>query len=76
MTNKEKEYTDIEATLGNLDNAEDDSYLPDSLSPAICSCCGNRLSVDEWEEFEDTCEECMWNETSGLIDDNTEDELT
>ena len=75
MTNKEKEYTDIEATLGNLDNAEDDSYLPDSLSPAICDCCGARLSIDEWEEFESMCEECTWESTSGMIWDDTEKEL-
>ena len=70
----EKEYIKIERALEELDNTEEEEVF-DNLSSVDCNCCGNRLSVDEWQEFEDMCEECMFESTSGLIDYRTEEEL-
>lgn len=47
----------------------------DNLSEHYCGSCGVRLRVDEYEDFEDTCTECAWEQTSGLIDDSPESEL-
>lgn len=65
---EELEYIDYE------DN-EEDSINYDSLSTFYCGTCGKRLTLDEYEECEDTCNECLWDETSGLIDDDTEKSL-
>jgi len=74
MTNnndKEKEYEQLEKDLEEL--AED--ILPDSISEHNCEECGTRLYTREEEQFSGLCEECAWNQTSGLIDDDEEEEL-
>lgn len=71
--NKEEEYIKIEKELEELDSTEEQKF--DNLSSAICDCCGARLSINEWEEFESFCEECIWESTSGLIDDTIEEEV-
>lgn len=56
----------------------DEDILPadwDNISQQQCSQCGARLKVDEYQEFEDVCGECVYDNTSGLIDDNIEQEL-
>lgn len=73
MNKLEEEYNKYEKELQDLDSETEEKF--DNLSSAICDCCGKRLSIDEWEEFESLCEECMWEATSGLIDDQTEEEL-
>lgn len=74
MKKKEEEYTALEKEL----ILHDDPFPPqpelvDSLSAFNCSACGVRLTVNEWQEYEDTCEECMHEQTSGLIDDEGEE---
>ena len=66
----DKLYTEIESELPESDPVE----TVDSISQFNCVQCGTRLSVVEWQDFEDTCEECMFADTSGLIDD-TDGEL-
>lgn len=75
MNKLEEEYKKYEKELQELDSETEDKFHAehDSLSSAICDCCGKRLSVDEWEEWESMCEECMWEATSGLIDDTNEE---
>jgi hypothetical protein len=46
---------------------EDKEY--DNLSVHNCSHCGVRLRKDEFEDYEDTCTDCIYNDTAGLIDD-------
>ena len=41
----------------------------DNLSTHVCDSCGARLTVPEFEEYESFCEDCMYQDTSGLIDD-------
>ena len=61
----EKLYKEIEAEL-----PEDSPPEPvDSISQFNCTQCGNRLSTTEYQDFEDTCEECVFADTSGLVDD-------
>lgn len=73
MNNNEKEYNQLEKDLEEDNESEDVCH--DSLSPAVCDCCGKRLLMDEWEEFESMCEECTWENTSGILDDNPEEEM-
>lgn len=40
-----------------------------------CSICGRLLTVDEFEEFEDECFDCVFEQSSGLISDEPETEL-
>ena len=49
----------------------EDEYLEpvDNLSSHVCDSCGARLTVPEFEEYESFCEDCMYQDTSGLIDD-------
>lgn len=56
---KEQEYPVLE---------EDETS--DRLSSETCVICGARLTKDEHEEYEDECDECIWERTSGLITDN------
>ena len=63
-----KEYLDIKKLLEEQDANEIDNY--DNLSNKYCVSCGARLLVDEFEEFEDMCSECVHQETSGIIDDD------
>ena len=75
MTNKDKEYLDLEKDLEfNFEEETDESRF-DNLSDHNCTCCGNRLLKEEYEEFEDTCSDCMFEMTGGIIDDNPEEEL-
>lgn len=68
----EKEYAELEKAL----EWEEEHQEPiDNLSQHSCSACGARLTKAEWEEYEDTCTQCMWEDTSGIIDDNPEEEL-
>lgn len=72
--NKEKEYTNVEKDLEEIvEEYEEQEY--DNLSTHNCSHCGARLTVQEWEEMEDECSECAWTNTSGIIDDNVDEEL-
>lgn len=86
MKDKEKEV--LENTFGEskaekidslIDDLldEDDKYMEnyEGYSTHNCSICGARMTVEEFEEFEGECEACVWDDTSGLIDDNTEEEL-
>ena len=73
MKKKEIEYNNLESSYLNMDNQEEIIY--DNLSEAQCVCCGVRLTKSEWHEFEDACEECTWENTSGIIDDIPEDEV-
>ena len=57
-----------------MDSIEEGEFF-DNLSKAYCDVCGARLTVNEYEEWESFCEECMFEETSGLIDDVVEEEL-
>lgn len=52
------------------DEDEDINQTYDNLSLKYCAGCGARMTKDEEEEFEDRCHQCVWEETSGLIDDN------
>ena len=45
----------------------------DRLSSETCVICGTRLTKDEHEEFEDECMDCVYERTSGIIDDNGEE---
>lgn len=40
-----------------------------------CEVCGNILSQQEIEFYEATCEECVYEQTAGLIHDYPEAEL-
>jgi hypothetical protein len=40
-----------------------------------CSVCGALLTQDEYEEFEDECFDCVFEETSGIIEDSPYREL-
>lgn len=68
---KDKEYRELEKQLED----KEEEILPDSISNCNCEMCGNRMTTEEVEAFETTCEECTWNDTSGLIDDEEEREL-
>lgn len=67
----EEEYANLEAELPEQDYPEP----VDNLSTMYCAHCGARMTRVEWEEYEDSCEECVWNDTSGLIDDDPEAEI-
>ena len=54
---------------------QEEDILPNSISECSCEICGNRMTTEEAEKFESICEECAWNDTSGLIDDEEEKEL-
>jgi hypothetical protein len=41
----------------------------DNLSTHHCSQCGARLRKDEFEDFEDECTDCIYENTAGLVDD-------
>jgi len=68
----EDEYNKLEKEL-----EEDEKYWDriDSLSDKSCDHCGARLTVDEWEEYEDTCTDCIWEQCQGIIDDEPTEEL-
>lgn len=68
---KEKEYKELEE---HLEEMEED-ILPDSISSCSCELCGARMTTEEVEAFDTICEECAWDTTSGLIDDDEEREL-
>ena len=40
-----------------------------------CACCNCFLTQKETDLYGDLCEDCAWEETGGLIDDNPEEEL-
>lgn len=56
-----------------LEDEENETY--DNLSSESCDSCGARLTKEEFEEFEDTCAECVFIQTNGLIDDVPAEEL-
>lgn len=70
-------YTEEEEKLPvpEEDNESDDSESYDSLNSNSCNICGRRLLNDEWEEFEDMCSDCAYDETSGIITDSPEKDL-
>lgn len=73
MKNKEEEYINIEKDLLLHNPDPNPPEVVDNLSAFNCTSCGVRLTVNEWQEFEDTCEECMYEQTSGIIDDEGEE---
>ena len=72
----EKEYLK-EANEEILRDLPDLEPAIDNMSHIACYKCGNRLTVSEEEENTDTCEDCLYDDTSGLsdlMDDIPEDE--
>jgi hypothetical protein len=41
----------------------------DTQQPVYCDMCGAVLTQDEFEEFEDTCYNCIMETTQGIISD-------
>lgn len=68
---KEKEYKDLEEQLEEIE----EDILPNSISNSSCELCGARMTINEVDAFDTMCEECAWESTSGLIDDDEEKEL-
>ncbi len=62
----EQEYAELEGSLPELNTNE----VVDNLSEVNCQGCGTRLTQQEWQVCEDTCETCLHADTAGLIDDN------
>jgi hypothetical protein len=52
-----------------LERDEEYEYF-ENYSSCYCSKCGTRMEIREWEEFEDTCEGCIWEDTQGIITDD------
>jgi hypothetical protein len=83
MTKDNYNLTDkeLEELMNQQDYAEDKDFdyweerdTCDRYSIHNCSHCGARLTIDEWEEFEDTCEECLFSQVP-MLDDDVEKEL-
>lgn len=53
---------------------EEKEYF-ENLSVHSCNCCGNRLLLSEYRDYEDRCNTCMWEETSGTSIQEDEQEL-
>ena len=73
--NKNKEDSELDDLIDQIDDpfAPDTNY--DNLSTHTCDTCGARLTVQEFELNEDTCEDCMWEQTSGLSEFPDDEEI-
>lgn len=73
MKDKEREYKELEAEVTeDITDFFEEEVDYDNLSNHYCDSCGNRLLKEEYEEFEDTCSDCMYEMIPGL--DNLPDE--
>ena len=52
------------------DNLEYDSDTPPDYAPRRCDTCGEYMTQDEYEDYENQCEVCINEETGGLIADD------
>lgn len=57
-----------------MPDQEDHKYRPDGVSDIDplpqCRECNERLTMEEYEEFEDICYDCVNGETQGILSDN------
>jgi len=60
------EWDDLMDHLEQEAEGYDDPRSYDNLSQHQCLSCGVRMSVSEYEQCEDTCDECLHTQLAGL----------
>lgn len=72
---KDKQIDDLIKEVEDLIEEQEVEKVYDNVSQVNCDSCGARLTVDEWQDNESVCTDCLWEQTSGIVTDNPEDEL-
>lgn len=71
----EELYLELEKELDGALSSDEDEIPTERYSECSCSSCGARLTLDEFDLYEDACYSCITDDTCGIINDNPIKEL-